>query len=120
MLIEIFDNLKELPKTKEQITVVLPCDDDKTAIWIQNYQHGVPVNDGLYYSCTDLDNSILTYDYKDRVFIESGTEGKFTILREQAELFKSCGNDLERYDNALKQRLEERLEFNLYEFDDIS
>ncbi len=101
--INLFD--ENVPATQEMITVVTEY--DSSGLLIQDYINGNPVNEGIYVSCVDFDDAILTYDYRNETaYVECSVEGKFQVLREQAELFKECGGSIERYAEAMEERLE--------------
>lgn len=102
---------EEVPLTTELVTAVTEY--DSNGLLIRDYVNGEPVNDGIYVSCVDFDDAILKYEYQnDTAYVDWTVEGKFQLLRENAELFIKCNGNIDEYATALEERMmSEAVEF---------
>ena len=104
---------EEVPVTTNKITVVTEY--DNSGLLIQDYVNGKPLEEygGIYVSCADFDDAILTYHYIDNTaYVDWSVKGKFKLLWDNAELFVKCGRSIDAYAKALDER---ELEYDIDE-----
>ena len=94
--IETFD--EKVPVTKGVITAVTKYED--FGMLIRDYVGGKPLKEsvGIYVCNVDFDDPILTYKYvNNTAYVEKSIKDKFDSVRNNAEIFKRCGGNLDEF-----------------------